>query len=437
MECQATSSFRKGLDPVTGLINGNEMMLVVRDHIDRYRRDGGDPPKLAFLDIDRFSGLASMLGEEGARELFRAYSARLSLAVGSEGVVARGSGDRFFVLFEDNAVRDRLVGLFEAPLEVLGRSVYAPTSAGVACYPIDAEGPLQLVRCASLAMKWAKRFAAGTIIDFQGKMRDDATRARLIENGIREVIENPGKEFRLVYQPKMILGSGRIIGVEALMRWDNTTLGRIGPSEFIPVAETTHLIVSLGRWLVDTAFRTVKRWRDEGFEIELSLNVSPVELNSASFVSHLEERLHHYGLRREMVEIEITEGYLDTDLVVEKILRLRHLGYLIAIDDFGRDQSNLSRVATLPATTLKIDKSVTDGVLDDHRQFLVIRNVLSLAADLGLRAVVEGLENHAQAVKLLQIGARYCQGFYGSRPIDADDIIRLVTSVGLEQSRAA
>lgn len=432
----ASSALRKGIDPITGLINGNEMMLVIRDHIDLFRRGGGCPPKLIFLDIDRFGGLASMLGEQGIGELLRAFSARLLGAVGRDGVVARGSGDRFFVLFENEAVRDRLVGLFDPPLTILGRAVYAPTSGGAVRYPTDAEGPLQLVRCATLALKWAKRFAPGRIIDFEEGMREDATRARLIENGMREVINDPGKEFRLLYQPKILLETGRLIGVEALMRWDATTVGPVGPSEFIPVAEATHLIVPLGRWLTDTAFQTVKNWREAGYEIELSINVSPVELNSPNFVTELDARRAFYGLRREMIEIEITESHIASDLVVERILRLRRLGYLIAIDDFGRDQSNLSRVVSLPATTLKIDKSVTDGVLHDPRQALVIRSVISLAADLGLRSVVEGLETHDQAVKLREIGANCCQGFYGSRPIDANDIIRMIQVVGLEHYRA-
>ncbi len=420
------------LDPITGLINGNEMMLVIRDHIEQFHRDGGDPPKLAFLDIDRFSGLASTLKEEGARELLRAYAARLSEAVGAQGVVARGSGDRFFVLFEEVSVRQRLVGLFDVPLIVEGRNVYTPTSGGVVTYPTDAEGPHQLVRCASMAMKWAKRLAPGTIIDFEAQMREDAARSRLIEDCIRDVINDPGREFRLVYQPKTVFATGSIMGAEALMRWDSPILGSIGPEEFIPVAEATRLIIPLGRWLIDTAFSVLKDWREGGYEIEIAINVSPVELKSETFISYLGDRLKFYGLRSDMIEIEITEGHLETDFVVEQIIRLRHLGYRIAIDDFGRDQSNLSRVASLPATTLKIDKSLTDGLLDDDRQFAVMKNILSLAADLGLRSVIEGIESHAQAAKLAQIGANYCQGFFRSKPIDADGVIQMIDEAGME-----
>lgn len=421
-----------GTDPITGLINGNEMMLVISDHLQRFLRDGGDPPKLAFLDIDRFSGLASSLGEEGARELLRAYCARLSAAVGSDGVVARGSGDRFFVLFQDPTVRERLTGLFDAPLTVAGRKVYTPTSGGVVCYPRDAEGPHQLVRCASMAMKWAKRLAPGTLFDFQPQMREDATRARVIEDCIRGTIDSPGREFYLAFQPKAAFSTGKITGVEALMRWQSPVLGIVEPDEFIPVAEATRLILPLGRWLIDTAFRALKEWRDEGQEMEIALNISPIELTSASFIDNLRERLAFYGLEPEFVEIEITEGQLDADLVVEKLLRLRQLGYSIAIDDFGRDQSNLARIASLPATTLKIDKSITDGFLDDKRQFFLMKNIISLAADLGLRSVIEGIESLAQAEQLGEIGADYGQGFYKSKPVSAEDILQLINEMETE-----
>ena len=413
-------------DPITGLINGNEMMLVIRDHIDRFHREGGKPPQLAFLDIDRYSGLASMLGEEGARELLRVYCARLSNGVGDEGVVARGSGDRFFVLFEDPIVKQRLSGLFEAPLSVLGRNVYTPTSAGVAVYPQDAEGPHQLVRCASMAMKWAKRLAPGTVIDFDSKMRDDAARSRLVEDCMRAAIEHPEREFRLVYQPKAVFKTGVITGVEALMRWESSVLGPVSPDEFIQVAEATRLILPLGRWLLDTAFKVLREWRDAGYEIEMAVNVSPVELKSESFVEYLQERLAFYNLSPEMIEIEITEGQLVADFIVEQLLRLRRLGFHIAIDDFGRDQSNLSRVASLPATTLKIDKSLTDGLLDDRRQFVLMKNILSLATDLGLRSVIEGIETPEQAIQLGLIGGGYGQGYYMSKPIPADGIIKLI-----------
>lgn len=421
-----------GIDPITGLTDGNEMMLVIRDHLQRFLRDGGDPPQLAFLDIDRFSGLASGLGEDGARDLLRAYSARLSAAVGADGVVARGSGDRFFVLFQNAAVRERLTGLFDAPLIVGERKVYAPTSGGVVCYPRDADGPHQLVRCASMAMKWAKRLAPGTLLDFQPQMREDATRARAIEDCIRGTIDNPGHEFYLAYQPKAAFSTGRIMGVEALMRWQSPVLGIVEPDEFIPVAEATRLILPLGRWLIDTAFRALKDWRNEGQEIEIALNFSPIELTSDSFIDYLQERVAFHGLEPRLVEIEVTEGHLDTDLVVEKLLRLRRLGFSIAIDDFGRDQSNLARIASLPATTLKIDKSITDGFLNDRRQFVLMKNIISLAADLGLRSVIEGIESDAQATQLGEIGASYGQGFYSSKPVSAEAIIRLLNAVETE-----
>ena len=243
---------------------------------------------------------------------------------------------------------------------------------------------------------------------------------------MRAAIEHPDREFRLVYQPKAVFKTGKITGVEALMRWDSPILGSVSPEEFVQVAEATRLILPLGRWLLDTAFKVLRGWRDKGYEIEMAVNVSPVELKSESFVDYLQDRLAAYDLEPEMVEIEITEGQLVADFVVEQLLRLRRLGFHIAIDDFGRDQSNLSRVASLPATTLKIDKSLTDGLLDDRRQFVLMKNILSLATDLGLRSVIEGIETPEQAIQLGLIGGGYGQGYYMSKPIAADAITKLI-----------
>jgi EAL domain-containing protein (putative c-di-GMP-specific phosphodiesterase class I) len=417
-------------DPITGLMTGNEMMRVVRTYMERYHKEGGRPPQLAFLDIDRFTGLSSMLGEDGTRAFLKSYCARLIEAVGAAGEIARGSGDRFFVLFTDPTIREQLRGLFDQPIEIGGRNVYAPTSMGVALYPRDAEGPNQLVRCATLAMKSAKRDSPGTLVEFNNKMRTDAARSRQVEDCLRSVIDRPEREFRLVYQPKVDLKDGKVAGVEALMRWTSSSLGAVPPDEFIPVAESTRLILPLGRWLIETALSDLKRWVDDGYNLHMAINVSPVELKHGDFVRYLSDRVAAFGLPNEMIEVEITEGQLVADSVIDQLVRLRACGFQIAIDDFGRDQSNLSRVASLPATTLKIDKSLTDGLLDDRRQLALMKNIIALCDDLGLQSVIEGIETIDQARQLGLIGGILGQGFFTSKPIPANDLIRLVDERG-------
>jgi EAL domain-containing protein (putative c-di-GMP-specific phosphodiesterase class I)/GGDEF domain-containing protein len=421
------SDSRSGVerDPVTGLITGNEIMLVIREHINRFNVVGGAPPQLAFLDIDRFGGLATILGEEGSRVLLRAYSSRLSEALGRDAMLARAGSDRFFVLFDEPEVIHRLRGLFDAPFEVNGHTVYAPTSIGVAVYPRDADGPHQLVRCASMAMKWAKRLTPGGLMEFESQMREDASRARLLEDSMRNVADNPSTEFKLLYQPKIDLKTKRVVGVEALMRWHNPLLGAVSPDEFIPVAEATRLIVPLGRWLIDSSFAVMKDWRERGYDLTMAINVSPVELETNDFIENLVERSKFYEVPPEMVELEITDRLVVSDYAVGQLLDIRELGYNIAIDDFGRDQSNLTRIASLPVTTLKIDKSLTDDLLENRRQFILIKNIISLAADLGLKSVIEGVETNAQASQLADLGGDFSQGFYMSPAVSPEAVIKI------------
>ncbi|MFY7960861.1 MAG: putative bifunctional diguanylate cyclase/phosphodiesterase [Elsteraceae bacterium] len=412
-------------DPITGLITGNEIMLVIREHMNRFNVVGGTPPRLAFLDIDRYSGLATMLGDEGSRSLLRAYGARLSEALSDDAVIARGSGDRFFVLFDEPAVLGRLGNLFEAPFDIDGRAVYTPTSVGVAIYPRDADGPHQLVRCASMAMKWAKRLTPGGIMEFESQMREDASRARLLEDSMRSVSANPDSEFKLLYQPKIDLRTGRVAGVEALMRWTSPTLGAVEPNEFIPVAEATRLILPLGRWLIDRSLAVMQGWLGAGYDLTMAINVSPVELEADGFIENLVARSELYRIPPQRIELEVTDRQVVSDHVVEQLLRIRELGFNLAVDDFGRDQSNLTRIASLPVTTLKIDKSLTDDLLENRRQFILIKNIISLASDLGLSSVIEGVETKAQAHELTELGGDFSQGFYMSPAISPEAVIRL------------
>jgi EAL domain-containing protein (putative c-di-GMP-specific phosphodiesterase class I)/GGDEF domain-containing protein len=412
-------------DPITGLISGNEMMLVLREHMNRFDLVGGLPPQLAFLDIDRYSGLATMLGDEGAKLLLPAYGARLTGAVGEDAVIARGSGDRFFVLFDEPEIRARLELLFSDPFVISGHTVYTPTSIGVAFYPRDAEGPHQLVRCASMAMKWAKRVTPGRIMEFESQMREDASRARLLEDSMRAVSGNPSAEFSLLYQPKIDLRSGRVSGVEALMRWNSATLGVVEPNEFIPVAEATRLILPLGRWLIDSSFAVMRDWISDGYDLTMAINVSPVELEAEGFIENLVNRTQAYGLPPERIELEVTDRQVVSDYVVDQLLRIRELGYQLAVDDFGKDHSNLTRIASLPVTTLKIDKSLTDDLLENRRQFILIKNIISLASDLGLRSVIEGVETTAQADELTRLGGDFSQGFYTSPAVTPAAVINL------------
>lgn len=413
-------------DPLTGLLNkhgfiqeGNRLLpLMVA---------AGERPQVIFIEINNYEGIISRMDYEGALELLHAMRRRLELAFGPDVLVARFDSERFAVLLPDT-----LTGLaalqrsLDAPVVIAGTSYHLSITCGMATYPEAADNMDMLVIAARIARREAIETGrpAGT---FTSDLRVRLARSCAIEDGLWE--SRGGTGFSLVYQPKVEIRSGRITGVEALMRWHHPTLGNVSPAEFVPLAERVGAIIPLGEWMIRESLQQQAEWRRQGLDLAMSVNISPVQLcpqaNGMRLLDILSDECNRLNLDRNHVELEITEGMLtDADAMAE-VRRLAAAGFDIAIDDFGRDHSALSLLVDSPASTLKIDKSFVDNIRGNGRQAAIIRFIAELARELGMRTVVEGIEHIHQLIAIADAGCDYGQGYFYYRPLCAAQILGL------------
>jgi EAL domain-containing protein (putative c-di-GMP-specific phosphodiesterase class I)/GGDEF domain-containing protein len=428
MAAQAAPSLLR--DPLTGMHNKHGFIALGNKALPRMLARG-ERPRVIYMELRNYEGLLARLDYPQVMELLNAVRERLESVFGAEALLARFDSERFAALVD---YRDpdlsQMKAALETPVRIASLSLRLDITLGVAGYPDGADNMDMLVIAARTARQEAVN-AGRSIGFFAHDLRQQLARRRAIEDALWTCGDGSG--LSVVYQPKIRIRDGHMSGVEALMRWDHPELGRLSPSEFIPIAERTRTIGIIGEWLTREALRQTRRWRDQGLDLRMAINVSPVQLSPA-----LDEDLHslgmldilcdeadRLGLDRSRVEVEITEGMLTDDSAMAVIKSLAGAGFSIAIDDFGRDHSALSLLVNSPARTLKIDRSFVTGVRNNERQMAVVRFIVQLARQLGMSTVVEGVENIHELVALADVGCDYCQGFFYYRPLAAEQITAL------------
>jgi len=410
-------------DPLTRLPNRDLFTDRLTKALARARRSGRLVAVL-FVDLDRFKVVNDSLGHRAGDELLLETAARLDGFLRAQDTVARFGGDEFTLLVEDLesteaalALADRLVEAVACPVRLGARTVPLGLSVGLAVGS-GGEDADALLRDADAAMYRAKERGRGRVELFDQELRAEVLHRLEVEHELR--LAGDRDELRVHYQPKVRLDTERIIGVEALVRWQHPTRGLLAPGAFIPVAEDTGLIVPVGRWVLREACRQAAAWRAAGADPELtvSVNLSRRQLAEPDLVADVAAALADSGLAAGPLILEITETTVMSDLErsVAILNELRSLGVKLAIDDFGVGFSSLSQLTDLPPVdVLKIDKSFIDHVLaDDHRAIVVA--ILSLANTLGLTAVAEGVEEPGQAAELTALGCELGQGYLFARP---------------------
>lgn len=413
-------------DPLTGLLNkhgfireGNRLLPMMVA--------AGEHPHVVFIELNNYEGIVSRMSYEEALELLQAMRRRLELAFGADALLARFDSERFAILLPDAVDEfDALQRALEAPVVIGNAAYHLSITCGVATYPEAADNMHMLLIAARIARRDAVN-AGHLVSTFSSEQRRRLARSRAIEDGLWE--SRAGAGITLVYQPKVEIHSGRVTGVEALMRWRHPELGTVSPSEFVPVAERTRAIIPLGEWMMRETLHQQAEWRRKGLDLSVAINVSPAQLapdaSGTPVLSVLTGECDRLGLDRSKVELEITEGLLTDEVAMVQVRRLADAGFNIAIDDFGRDHSALSLLVESPARTLKIDKSFVDNILRNDRQVAIIRFITELAHDLGMRTVVEGIEHIRQLVAVAGCGCDYGQGYFYYRPMCADRVADL------------
>ena len=412
-------------DQLTSLPNRAFLRQRLRQRIDT---GGSRRFALMFMDLDRFKHVNDSLGHAAGDELLRQAARRLAHVVGDAENVARFGGDEFTVIATgdtSNEGVERLAGeildAFAGPLLVAGQELAISPSIGIAYYPDHGRNMDELLRHADAAMYDAKARGRNTYRVYSARMAEDATERTRLEAALRKALDRD--EIRLVYQPKLSLRSGRITGVEALLRWRSADLGHVPPSRFIPLAEETGLILPLGEWALRQALSQARAWADAGMpQLRIAVNVSAVQLTRGGFSELVKMVLDGHGLAPGWLEIELTESALmaDPKRTGATVAELREIGVRVAIDDFGTGYSSLSYLRGLAIDTVKIDKSFVDGIEHNVDDEVLTSTIVLMAHSLGLSVVAEGVETERQLTFLRGENCDEIQGYWLARPLDAE-----------------
>jgi diguanylate cyclase (GGDEF)-like protein/PAS domain S-box-containing protein len=395
-----------------------------------------------FMDLDDFKKINDTLGHETGDKLLVEAAARIHQALRSGDTVGRLGGDEFLVLLgglEDaidaRPITEKLLAAFKEAFRIDGRELIQSTSIGVAIYPDDGDNASELLRKSDSAMYHAKELDRNTYSFFTEAMNRDVSRRLALEEQMHGALGRG--EFEVLYQPKIEIGSGRIIGSEALLRWNNPALGNVSPVEFIPIAEQTGLIVPIGRFVLAEALVNTAQWQQNyDADFRIAANLSPCQFRDAQMTSYIDDLMQQNKLARGSLELEITEGVLlaGHSFIDEMLAELKDIGVAIAMDDFGKGYSSMSYLRKYPFDVLKIDRSFISDIMVDQADRELINATIAMAHGLNLKVVAEGVETDGQLKYLKEQGCDYAQGYLFSKPISADELTYLFdTDVRLAQ----
>jgi diguanylate cyclase (GGDEF)-like protein/PAS domain S-box-containing protein len=383
---------------------------------------------LLFVDLDGFKKINDTLGHAAGDEALCDAAQRINQTLRETDTSARLGGDEFAVILPEiestldaEGVAQRVLEAIAVPLVVHSHEVALTASIGIALFPENSEDDEDLLRNADIAMYRSKDSGGNTFEFFSQVMNESAARRLLVESYLSKGLEL--NEFEVHYQPIVALPEARLVGVEALLRWENPVLGVVSPEEFIPLAERSGMILPLGAWVLKTACRQVKEWQDAEWPgLRVAVNISPREVNRGEVVKSIQNALVCSGLRAEFLEIEVTERVFldDVDSVAKVFREIKKLGVRLCIDDFGTGYSSLSYLQNYPFDVLKIDRAFVHGAIGHEDGVALLRAINSMAESLRLEVVAEGVETPEQMELLIELGCGFAQGFYFCRPMSAE-----------------
>ncbi len=423
-------------DPLTDLPNRPLCMDRIGRTLERARRKRTVDFALVFVNLDRFKNINDSLGHAIGDQVLRDTAMRMIAEVRSMDTVSRVGGDEFVVLLEEvesedevRAILSRLMEAVRAPVSIGPRTVRVTGSFGVVMGGPSFESADEILRNANIAMHYARQQGGGNSAFFDPSMLEKAMHLMHIEMDLYRALER--EEFFLVYQPIVHIGTRRISGFEALVRWNHPENGAVSPAEFIPVSEGTGQIMHIGRWVLMEACHTMARWRSrfpEFSEMTVSVNLSARQLSQPGVVELVAEVLRETGLPPRCLHLEVTETMLmeNPEFSNMTLKRLKELGVKLCIDDFGTGYSSLAYLQEFPIDTLKVDRSFVGRMSREPGNFKIVQAVVALAHSLGLDVVAEGVEEEEQRIMLSELRCEGGQGFLFSRPVRGEDVPAMV-----------
>ncbi len=420
-------------DVLTGLANRALLMQRLGNLFEKTKQHPDYQFAVLFLDLDRFKLVNDSLGHSVGDRLLIEISRRLEKCVRSSDTIARLGGDEFAILLDNIKdtsfaidIAERVQNELALPFNLSGHEMFAATSIGIAIGRQGYERADHLLRDADTAMYYAKSQGKARHEIFDSNMRSQAIAALQLETDLRRAIER--QELQIYYQPIVILKNGKITGFEALLRWQHPNLGFVSPTEFIPIAEETGLIIPLGEWVIREACKQLHLWQLQFPEVELtmSVNFSSKQFAQTNIVEFIQETLDINKLQPKQIHLEITESVLvDNSQEIAQILKqLKSLGVILCLDDFGTGYSSLSYLHRFPIDILKIDRSFVMGMRDcddDNSKIEIIQTILALAENMAINVVAEGVETKEQLAKLRALKCKYGQGYFFSKPVNSQE----------------
>lgn len=388
-----------------------------------------------FLDLDDFKYINDTYGHSTGDEVLVKVAERLKRIVGKNNVVARIGGDEFTILLKDKSnieevslFAQKLLASFQKPIVIKDIEFYITSSIGISIHPTDGDDVDTITKHADIAMYHAKDHGKNSVEFFSRRKKKNFSNRFFLESQLRHALER--KELKLYYQPQVNIETGEVIGFEALLRWENSSLGFVSPVDFIPVAEEIGLINKIGSWVIYEAAKKIKRWQEKGIHsLRIAVNISVRQLQQTNFLEQVDEVLRKTGITPSNLEFEITESIALTNLEYNIMIlgKLKKMGIQISLDDFGTGYSSLSYLKMLPIDNLKIDKSFVQNLTHDSSNKAIASAIIAMAHSLNLKVIAEGVEEKEQLDFLLEQKCDFYQGFLFSKPIPQREINKFFT----------
>ncbi|MDB5892546.1 MAG: hypothetical protein JWQ88_77, partial [Rhodoferax sp.] len=436
-------------DPLTDLPNRQRFTALLQEALAQAQAVG-QYGAVVFLNLDNFRTVNKTLGHRNGDALLRLVGQRLAQALAPGQAAARVSGDEFLILMEEIGLTEdstraralaeaqRLVDMLAAPAAIGEFELQVTACAGIAIFsPSDPEKADELLAQVDLALFHAKSAGKGNLRFFEPAFQLAVAKKAALEADLAQALARA--ELSLHYQPQLDR-HGAMVGVEALLRWKHAQAGDISPAVFIPIAEESGLILSIGQWVIETACATLARWArlPEMAHISMSVNVSAAQLRAQNFAERVATAVRLPGVNARLLKLELTESILvdDIDGIIEKMKQLRALGVGFSLDDFGTGYSSLAYLKQMPLEQLKIDQSFVRDIQKDPNDAAIARTIIALAHSLGLRVIAEGVETDAQRDFLFEADCDGYQGYLFSRPIPLAELERLVQRTGPQAMNA-
>lgn len=445
---QAKMEFMAHHDALTGLPNRLQLVERLEHELRRAERHGYYGAVL-FIDLDQFKTINDSLGHPVGDRVLEVVAERLQQSVREEDLVARLSGDEFVVVLtvldqdigtaalRAGEISEKIRAVISQPYLYDNMELRVTCSVGVVVYPDKNNSVHELLRYADTAMYQVKEKGRDSIEFFNEEMADKVSRQLTMEGDLHRALDE--SQFKLYYQPKIDVLTGRVVGAEALLRWNHPVKGMVSPVDFIPVLETSGMIIDVGQWVLEEACKTLVSWKESGLwqsGMKLSINISPRQFRRDAFVDDVLAALDKYAIPEKSLDMEITEGIViqRVDDAIVTMTTLSDRGISFSLDDFGTGYSSISYLKRLPVSTLKIDQSFVRDIIDDRNDRVLVETIITMGRLLDMELVAEGVEEQEQLEILKSFGCNYYQGYLSSQAVPIDEFETILARAKSEQS---